>query len=151
MQTLQELLIKKKLSNNTTKAREFLSGRRVKIVGNKSGHAQPIGTIVELTCATNITVQYYTIAGCYLYFYDVILLQDETVADIVENIKFHEKTIKEAKEEIAKLESKKKFMEDNKVETWNEEEYKVYAVLQTLKTKKSDLEKAKVIAELIKS
>lgn len=152
MQTLQELLVKKKLSNNTTKVREFLSGKRVKIISNKSGHNQSIGSVVELTSPAHISVQYYNGNNhSILYFYDVVLLQDETIADIVETIRLHEKTIKEANKEIESLKLKEDFMMVNKLETWNEDEYKVYTVLQTLKTKKSDLEKAKVIAELIKS
>lgn len=151
MQTLQDLLSRKKLSNNTTKTREFLSGKRVKFIGNKSGHNQPIGTVVELSTIGNITTQYYTGLPYTVYFYDVCLLIDETVADIEEAMKCQQEIMSSARKEIGVLESKKKFMQDNNLEVWNEDEYKVYTVLQALKTKKSDIEKAKVIAELIKS
>lgn len=153
MQTLQELLVKKKLSNNSTKSREFLIGKKVKVIANKSGHQFPIGTVIELNSPSHITSQYYTGTGngYTLYFYDVTLIQEETIADINEAIKFQEKIMKDAGKEIESLKLKEDFMIANKLETWNEDEYKVYTVLQTLKTKKSDIEKAKVIAELIKS
>lgn len=151
MQTLMELLTKKKLTNSTTKTREFLLGKKVRIVGNKSNHYQPIGSVIELNSLANISSQYYNGCGCTLYFYDVTLIGEETLGDIADAIALQNTIIKEAEQEIESLEAKKKFMVANKLEVYNEDEYKVYTVLQTLKGKKTDIEKAKVIAELIKS
>lgn len=151
MQTLMELLTKKRLTNNTQKTREFLSGKKIKIIGNKSQHCQSTGTIIEMTNIASITTQYYSCVGFSLYYYDVVLVTDETIADITEAISYQNKAIKEAEKEIVTLEAKKKFMVANHLEVWNEDEYKVYTVLQTLKGKKTDIEKAKAITELIKS
>lgn len=151
MQTLQELLTKKKLANNTTKAREFLFGKKVRIIGNKGNHYLPVGSTVELSSLPNIYTQYYNGSGSTLYFYDVTLIGEETLGDIADAIALQNKAIKEAEQEIESLEAKKKFMISNKLEAYNEDEYKIYTVLQTLKGKKTDIEKAKVIAGLIKS
>ncbi len=36
------------------------------------------------------------------------------------------------------------------MDVWDEDTYKVYKTLQVLKTKKSDIEKSKIISDLIK-
>ena len=49
------------------------------------------------------------------------------------------------------LDDKKTFMTKNKLTEWDQDQFKVYQTLQLLKSKKSDIDKAKIIAELIKN
>lgn len=149
-QTLNELLIKKKIVNSAAKVKEFLVGKKIKVVGNRSNHNIAIGTSVTMDSPAMITNQYYQHNGYNIYFYDAVLTSCDTKEEIDESIKIAEKSIKELQEEIAELDAKKRFMAENKLEVFDEGQFKVYQILQTLKTKKSDIEKAKVIATLVK-
>lgn len=151
MQTIQELLTNKKLTNNTAKLREFLLGKKVKVVGNRSGHVQQLGTIIMLDTSSCITVQYYSYGGQAMYWYDLTLVQTDTLVDVDKYIEDIEANITTEQIEINTLKIKKKFMIANKLETFDEDQFKVYQILQTLKTKSTDLDKAKVIADLVKS
>lgn len=58
--------------------------------------------------------------------------------------------IKKKTEEIAELQAKLHYLVSNRIDFYDEEQFKVFRTLQILKTKKKDVEKVKIIAELIK-
>ncbi len=92
-----------------------------------------------------------------LYAKDCVLI-DESISEMkldlakIEAERKSELQKVEAKYKSLKkdLESKIEFCEESKLDTYDENVYKVYKALQTLNDKSSDGEKAKVIAELIK-
>lgn len=152
-QTFQEYIASKKMGNNQAKVREALLGRTVKVVGARNGHLVPLGTKIKVTSVANASVNYFyptDHGNTAIYYYDIELVNDQTIADIVEEIAEQNRVIRNAEQAIDDLEIKKKFMVANKLEVFDEDQYKVYQVLQTLKGKKTDLEKSAVIAQLIK-
>lgn len=150
MITLQQLLQKKKIQNNSTKVREFLSGKRARVVSNRSGAGICVGDIIVFDNTNAITVQYYNTGAYAAYYYDLELISLGTTEEIDEEISYQGKIIKEATNQIVSLESRKKFMKANKLEVFDEDQFKVYQILQTLKDKKTDLQKAEVISKIVK-
>jgi len=61
----------------------------------------------------------------------------------------NEKELIKIKDKIDDLKLKIKFIKDNNLKEFDENEFKVYCVLQELKTNSSDIEKSKIIAKLI--
>ena len=73
---------------------------------------------------------------------------DNNIDDQIKNVK---EEISKLEKELETLNDKKTFMTKNKLSEWDENQFKVYQTLQLLKSKKSDIDKAKIIAELIKN
>lgn len=116
-------------------------GKKVKIISNSSGHAIPIGTegIVERQQGNQLFLKGN---GSWFYLTDVKIL-DTSKDDIAKNID-------KLKSEIAIAENQLKFMDDNGLENYDEDQFKVYQTLTTLEDATlSKMDKAKMIADLI--
>lgn len=149
----------KKLTDNKKYPFTIKKGDNFKIISSLGGHNYgPIGTI----CTADISYTFNTRSNSInaltkgknsIYAYQFILVtinKQEIQEDIVQlKQELIDKT-KSIKEQIADLEVKLKFMNENKLDDFNETEFKAYKVLQLLKDKKlSDIERAKLIASLV--
>jgi hypothetical protein len=116
-------------------------GKRVKILTN--GVSAPVGTISKVVSVGDGGV-YIESFKSLLFYSEVEILSSYTKEDI-------NKDITSLKKEIAELKLKEQFMIDNNVEEFDETQYKVFQTLATLDNKDiSDVEKSKLIADLIK-
>lgn len=149
---------------NVTEAIKALKGKKVKIIASPAGvnsaHGYQIGTIVTVShCNGTLTSPYFgywnvtdnatgIIRGIYGAEFDVTAC---TIEDLdLENVKI-EKQIKDLKDEIRANTQKINFMKDNGLKEFDETDFKVYSVLETLETEGlTKVERAKLIAKLIK-
>lgn len=126
--------------------KDINSRKKVKIVGNKAGHGFSMGVLTDIAnciqSGSNVCVYLVTGTAYTVQLADIEPVSAETKAEIQENIK-------KLEAEIAINKSKLKFIEETGSEVFDETEFKVFQTLQTLKGKKSDIEKAKAIAKLI--
>ncbi len=153
---IEEVIKTHKNLDNVTKA---LSGKKVKYQFNSvnsGGGIKPGSVIKILSCPNSLLAPYYgaficetpigqrTVYGCEMKF------EDDTIESIEESIKDLKKSIDEQKEEVKVLESKIKFMEENKLDTYDENVFKAYHTLSIISEGTTTMEKAKAIAELFK-
>ena len=115
-------------------------GMKVKILGDTTNHNIPEGTVVTLgqKSGVNHLVPEY---GCYVGPQDI-----GPVATTKEEI---EVEVERLKSEITVEEAKLAYMKKTKSKIFDETEFKVWAALQQLNTKKTDIEKARIIAKII--
>jgi hypothetical protein len=119
-----------------------LVGKKVKIVKNTANHNQPIGSIATVTSVGGGVVRLKELPSWTFYPAD-LELTPVTREEI-------EKEISELQAKIKEEQEKLKFMDDNKVEEFDETQFKVFQTLATLDNKElSALEKSKLIASLI--
>lgn len=148
-----------KLVDNKKYPFTIKKGDKFKIINSAHGHSYgPIGTI----CTANISFTFDS-KDCSIYalakgknsiYADQFILtvtnKQEIQKEIVELKKELVDKTKSIKEQIANLEIRLKFMNENKLDNFDETEFKAYKVLQLLKDKKlSDIERAKLIASLV--
>jgi hypothetical protein len=122
------------------KNKKLKCGSKAKIVNDNAGHGLPMGTVVTLGRKQN---QYYYIAE---HGVNVMLNDIAPVALTKEEI---EAEVERLKGEIAIEEAKLAYMKKTKSKLFDETEFKVWAALQELKTKRSDIDKARLIAKII--
>lgn len=126
-------------SNYTT-----LVGKTITITGIGSNHGYgSIGSKVKV-CAVYLhssTAVRLNNSGAYINFTEFTaepVTRKEIAAEVTElEIK------------ISDLKSKVEFMDAQKLDSFDDNKFKVFAVLQELKTSSSDIDKAKAIAKLI--
>jgi hypothetical protein len=88
--------------------------------------------------------------GSWYYGYELKSLEPDTKEEILESIKEVESEIRTKNSEISNLKSKLKFMEDNGLEEFDEDQFKVFRTLELIDSKElSKIEMAKEIAKLI--
>ena len=123
----------------------LIKGKKVKVVSTASGHGKPEGTIITVkTAVVYNNGQNNAIIvnnGAWMFTTD-IAFPEVSKAELEEELKNIKKAEKEVKEKLD-------YLKATKQNTFDETQYKVYNTLQVLKSKNSDVEKAKVIAELI--
>lgn len=122
------------------RTKKMKCGMKVKIIGNTTNHGIPEGTIVVLgqKNGVNHLVPEY---GCYVGPQDIAPVAT-TKAEI-------EEEVERLKTEITVEEAKLAYMKKTKSKIFDETEFKVWAALQQLNTKKTDIEKARIIAKII--
>ena len=119
-----------------------LTGKKVKIVKNTANHNQPIGSTGTITSTNSGMVRLKEFPSWNFYPQDLELLP-QTREEI-------EKEIASLKEKIKSEQEKLDFMNENKVEEFDETQYKVFQTLKTLEDKNlSPIERSKIIAGLI--
>jgi len=121
-----------------------LIGKRIKITGTGSGHTYgPIGTTVKVVRVSGVDQRTLMLnsRGTYIGWND-FTVEPATREEILTDVEGLDKDIKDLRAKLA-------FMDELKLSTYDETEFKVYSVLQELNTSSSDIEKAKVIAKLI--
>lgn len=136
-------------------ANNALTGKTVKIIGNKTGYDTPIGTIVKISHVVNYLPNncyaYYTYNGNPLYaFLQDIEICPLTKEQLEESIKDLNNSIKEL-EDLKKVTlSKIEFISENGLEEFDENTFKSFHVLKMLDDNKlSRIEKAKLISKLV--
>jgi hypothetical protein len=88
--------------------------------------------------------------GSWYYGYELKSLEPYTKEEILESIKEVESEIRTKNSEISNLKSKLKFMEENGLEEFDEDQFKVFRTLELIDSKElSKMEMAKEIAKLI--
>lgn len=129
---------------------QTIVGRTVKVIKNTSRHNRPIGTVLIITrmCVSSIDY-FYDAAGVMYYAVDIELVP-QTKEQFNLEIKEIKKNIKELEKQKSELDLKIQFMISNKIDEYNDNTYKTYSILQTLKGKKSDIEMAQAIADILK-
>ena len=130
-----------------------LIGRKVKIVADTCGHQLPVGTIVEITrCNPNSCGYNYNIKNkcCSIKDTDFVvykLSKEDLEADIAKlEVR---KTLTDRK--IKKIKNKIEFMKDNEVQFFDIDTWKAFKVLKTINKDTTDLEKATIIAKILRS
>ena len=127
---------------NSMENLQLLKGKKAKIKGASSGHGMPIGTTGKIEKIHGAQIY---LEGCNSWVgrndIDIIPI---TTAEIDADIVSLEK-------EINKLKDQKEYMSINGIDEYDETQFKVFRTLATLDKKDiSQLEKSKLIAELIK-
>jgi hypothetical protein len=138
-------------------------GEKIKIIANNSNHNFPLGSIhttswTSLNKSTKLitasSVVYPIKNEHFLYGKDFIIIKNESKKEIQEAIADFKKELVDhnnrIKTEIENLTLRLKFLNENELDLFDENQFKAYKVLQLLKNKKlNDIERAKVIAQLI--
>lgn len=122
-------------------------GGKVRSLNNNSGVSRGgIITCQKDACYVNGSYVYAVLANGQVYSWTLASVEKvmETKIDL-------EETVRQLTQEIQTIESKLKYLSETKQDTFDETEFKVWNTLQVLKGKKNDIEKAKVIAQLINS
>jgi hypothetical protein len=132
-----------KVASEVTK---LIKGKKVRIVSSLSGHGYgPIGSVILVKTTT-----VYNHGGCQAITMNgkgwINILDIELIALTKEEL---ESELKELKDQQTLIENKLKYIKATKSESFDETEFKIYNTLQLLKGSKSDLDKAKAIAQLI--
>lgn len=124
---------------------KFKAGTYVKIVANTASHNIPIGTRVKIggSAGGSGPTATYRIEGYapYVYARDIVAMSS-TKKDI-------EAEIDEMEAEINSLNLKLKFMQDMKLDEYDEDEFRIYGILSAVEGKGTKLEKAKLIKKLL--
>lgn len=149
----------KKLTDNKKYPFIIKKGDKFKIISSTDGHNYGlIGTICTSDVNHTFNSKNHSFSGLArgknnIYANQFILVSinkeviQEEIAELKQDII---DTTKKNKEQIADLEVKLKFMNENKLSEFNETEFKAYKVLQLLKDEKlSDIQRAKLIASLV--
>lgn len=126
-----------------------LIGKKVKVIQNGAG--VPQGIVAKVIQGLSKEEAGDSVPGVYIEGYPNSLLYMTEI----ENTSFTKEDIRKdillLEEKISELKSKEQFIIDNNLEEFDETQYKVFKTLQTLDNEKiSDVEKSKLIAELIK-
>lgn len=154
---IEDIIKKNKTNANITKA---LAGKKVTFTTSiySAGQGITIGTKVTIiNCQGSLQAPYLgyysvqTPIGVRSVYGCELKLEGDTIESIKEDIKDLKKSIEEQKEEVKVLESKIKFMEENKLESYDENVFKAYHTLSIISEGTTTMEKAKAIAELFKS
>ena len=119
----------------------FKTGDRVRVTQRTCGHQIPIGTIIVLGASLGNGFFQVTEYACNMAPTDI-----EPALMTKEDI---EKDLADLEAQAEALRLKLTYMKKTKSGTFDETEFTVFSAIQTLKTKKTDVEKAKVIAKLI--
>ena len=130
--------------------RKFKS-RKIKVY---QGITYPIGTVFTISRVNMGSPDYFyveEVPNNGIYFtpsiMDLLALNEENLKELIKDV---DKKIDVLNAEKKKYKMQIKFMKDNGLEEYDDEEFKAYSVLQALKESGSDIEKAKIIAGIIK-
>jgi len=135
-----------KIMKTRTTWKGLKKGQKFKVVSNNNSHNYPIGVVLTMSRDGECAVYNSLDIG------DIVLIGGiDLIKDMKENIA--EKVVEKEKleSEIVELEDRIKYCEDNDLTKFDEDEFKVFKVLETLKGDTSQKEKAKIIAKLIKN
>lgn len=103
-----------------------------------------------IDASSNVTNAVTNFAGNTLNFSYISVLHPLTEEAIKEKIKSLNSKKKSIDLEITVLKDKLSFIKENELDEFDENQFKAYSILQTLKKASSDIEKAKLIADIIK-
>lgn len=142
----------KKTWKNQTEATEALVGKTFKVthLGNSAGLPKGETFVCSAVSYGATTYLYYDNwnAGIQHTHCEEVDLSKEALE---QQIAKYEENIDNIKLKISETKSKIKFMVENKLKSFDAEQWKVYRVLEVVENSSTKLEKAKAIAELIKN
>lgn len=126
-------------------------GQKFIVIKHSKGHNYPLNVILTLKRDHKVSaVTAYDIAEEVEYGNTISINCIELISLTIEEMeKELQKLEKEYKEVSKELNNKIKFCKDSGLDFYDENTFKVYQILTILKGKKSDIEKAKVIAKLV--
>lgn len=131
-----------------------LIGTKMKTTKQSSSGRIPAGSIITISKVSMGSPDYFYSeehnSNCY-WTPSALEILPLTVENLKEMMKKLDKNINALRTEKDALNMKIKFMKENKLEEYDEDQYKAYAILQSLKSAGTDLEKAKLIASIVKS
>lgn len=144
-------MIKFNATDKAVDVAKKIVGKTIEIVAARAGHAIGIGTRIKMgstplaSCQngsnSTVTVIHPNGAPISVYLTDIAMVE-ETAEELTAQITVMEKS-------IALIQSKLSYLKETGSSLFDDTEFKVWNTLQVLKTKKTDIEKAKVIAQLI--
>lgn len=147
---LSEYLKKNKISG-VDKIKKFLLNKTFIINGNSNSHNYgEKGTRLKITNVSHVTSTSISHATGGLTGNNITYSDLDHIISIDQQIKYFQDEMNIISNDIKKLQDKQKIMKELKITEWDEDMYKVYQTLKILKTKKSDIEKSKIISDLIK-
>lgn len=122
-----------------------LIGKKVRVIDNRCGHGFTMNETLTIiatyngnyTCRNDAGLQYNLLASDFKMI-------EETIEELT-------KTLKDLEESLEEVRLKMAFMITNGLTVFNENEFKAYLVLKTIKEDMSDMDKAKIIAQLIEN
>lgn len=128
-----------------------LIGKTVKVIKvGSSGHGRQLGyTFKVIRTSAGHTDVFYDENNTAFYQSEIDFMA-QTIDAINETIQFKKSDIKELETEISLLNTKIDFMVENNIKIFDEDAFKAYAILKTLKSKSTDMEMATAIAAIIK-
>lgn len=133
------------INESSEKVAKLIQGKKIIVLGNTSGHGFKTGSTVLVNNSSKRTdangCKSVTVNGSWMYTSEIELM--ETSIEELEN------SLKDLQIQQAEVESKIAYLKKTGQSNFDETEFKIWNTLQTLKTKKSDVEKAKIIAKLI--
>jgi hypothetical protein len=126
-------------------------GQKFKVINKRGSHNYPVNKVLTFK---HDGPDNFTMSDCAVEKSGGNTLQADQIVLLAQDLKSMKEQVTTLKlefnNEISELESKIKFCEEQGLEEFDEDTFKVYSTLSILKTKKSDIEKAKIIASLIK-
>lgn len=143
------------LVSNNAATIGYLRGKRVKVTRNTGGHnygaAGTVFTVEPSAYISSSGIASAIAGGNTILFTEFTVITDYTEKDIKEQIDSLKKQKKELDSEISVFEARLKFMKAHGLDKFDEDEFKVFSTLDALEdAKTSKMEKAKIIAKLIK-
>lgn len=153
--TVQQLINENKITSQQALS-QFLIGKTVTV--NVDGHAyNKKGAKVKVDGTWIIMYgnprSYFYLASNsgILYYLDQVAIGDQSLKSLEESITENDKEIKRLQSENELTDQKISFMKENKMDTYDDDVFKVLEVLHALEAKSgTKLEKAMAIAKIIK-
>ena len=152
-------LVAEKGLNTTQKVKDYLVGKRLKVIANNSGHGYLIGDTVRAEGNISVSISSRTVGsltkpngwcGNNMYFEDLGVGCDMNVDGIKEELSYLDGEQKKLTEQKKVLKGKLEFLKATGVKSFTDNEYKAYMTLKTFNDNElTDIEKAQAIAKLI--
>lgn len=147
-------------AKNSVAIRRALEGKKLVVITpapgtHQSGHNY--GPAGEVFTPSKGIGSYSTTNGAGLIpggntiYWTELAIGSSSIEELKNELEDIKKRAKRLDEEFAETENKIAFMSANNLEEYDDNQFKVYQTLQVLKGKKTDIEKAKIIASLINS
>ena len=156
---IEEAFLQQRAKLKLTKVNEikkFLDGKTIEIIDITGGHNYgPIGSRIKFdniktALVTTESLSYGITNGNTISYNKFRVVISETISNINNEISIIKESIKESKEEIDLLESRKNFMKENGVKEFDEDQFKAFHVLELLEEPRlTRIKKAELIAKLI--
>jgi len=127
-------------------------GMKFRVINTSNGHNYPVNTVLTFKrngsgidtmcdCAEEVP------QGNALHIHQIEILTEVSLSNMKAKLKSLEENYKKEK---AELSSKIKFCEENGLEIYDDDIFKISEALKVIESSKSGVEKAKMIAKLIK-
>jgi hypothetical protein len=147
------------MKNNKEITFKEIYNKKFKFNRNVNGAGIPMGSILTInrsSSGVNLDSKVTSTTNLYSIEYPNSYVRLSEIEPLMINIEYledennnYESKIKELKSLIENNKIKIKFIKENKIKEFSEEEFKVYAVLEAIEKSGTKLEKAQMIAKII--